>query len=175
MNDTDLCRSCIDCAAAACNGKGGAYPSFCLTAGMDREVMGEAMAAYRDETNNRITRVAAEIETDGYCRWCRVRETMEFAHRMGFRRIGIAFHRLQSFPADVGRTILHPRALALQPFQDLLFFHLKNRIRARNRRPPSGSSTTSGRWPSAGPRWCCRHSPGRLRTGPRRSRTGGSC
>lgn len=90
MNDTDPCRSCIDCAAAACNGKGGAYPSFCLTTGMDPAVMDEAMAAYRDETNNRITRVAAEIETDGYCRWCRVRETMEFAHRMGFHRIGIA-------------------------------------------------------------------------------------
>ena len=82
--------SCTDCAVTACNGKGGTYPEFCLTTNMDQEVMAEALAAYRDETNNAIMRHAAQIEHDGYCRWCRVRETIEFAKRMGFHRIGIA-------------------------------------------------------------------------------------
>ena len=82
--------SCIDCGAPACNGKGGTFPGFCMTTNMDGEVMAEAMEAYRDGTNNAVMRCAAEIENEGYCRWCRVRETVEFAKRMGFTRIGIA-------------------------------------------------------------------------------------
>ena len=90
MNDTEPRRSCIDCAAAACRGKGGAYPDFCQTTGMDQAVLHEALDAYKEEENHRIACCAAEIENDGYLKWCRVRETIEFARRMGFRRIGIA-------------------------------------------------------------------------------------
>ena len=32
MNNNDnIRRSCIDCAAGACDGKSGAYPDFCIT------------------------------------------------------------------------------------------------------------------------------------------------
>ena len=92
MNEkTTKCLSCIDCATTACRGKGGNYPEeFCLTTNMDQEVMSEALKAYKEGQNNAIMKHAAEIENDGYCKWCRVRETIEFAKRMGFRRIGIA-------------------------------------------------------------------------------------
>ena len=45
----------------------------------------------RDEVNRRISEVATSIESDGYMKWCRVYEVVEFAKRMGFKRIGIAF------------------------------------------------------------------------------------
>ncbi len=38
-----------------------------------------------------MSRVATSIESDGYMQWCRVQEVVEFAHRMGYRHIGIAF------------------------------------------------------------------------------------
>ena len=45
---------------------------------------------YEEEDNRRIMQTAAEVEYEGYLRWCRVRETIEFASRMGFHKIGIA-------------------------------------------------------------------------------------
>ena len=38
-------------------------------------------------------------------------------------RIGIALHRLHGLPPDIEGAGLHPRALALQPFQDFLLLH----------------------------------------------------
>ena len=38
-----------------------------------------------------LSRVATSIESDGYMRWCRVQEVVEFARRMGYTHIGIAF------------------------------------------------------------------------------------
>ena len=29
--NNDIRRSCVDCAASACDGKSGTYPDFCLT------------------------------------------------------------------------------------------------------------------------------------------------
>ena len=45
---------------------------------------------YEEEDNRRIMQTAAEVEYEGYLRWCRVREPIEFASRMGFHKIGIA-------------------------------------------------------------------------------------
>ncbi len=44
-----------------------------------------------DEKARRISEVATSIESDGYMKWCRVYEVIEFAKRMGFSHIGIAF------------------------------------------------------------------------------------
>ena len=35
-------------------------------------------------------KTAAEVEFEGYCKWTRVQEIVEFAKRMGFQKIGIA-------------------------------------------------------------------------------------
>lgn len=83
--------SCADCAAGYC-GKGDAenYPAFCRTTRTEEALMKEAMAEYADPLNRRISQTAARIEYDGYLQWCRVMETVEFAKRMGFKKIGIA-------------------------------------------------------------------------------------
>ena len=38
-----------------------------------------------------MSRVATSVESDGYMKWCRVEEVVEFARRMGYSHLGIAF------------------------------------------------------------------------------------
>ena len=44
-----------------------------------------------DEKAMKISEVATSIESDGYMKWCRIYEVIEFAKRMDFSHIGIAF------------------------------------------------------------------------------------
>ena len=46
---------------------------------------------YSDPVDRKLFRVAAEVEALYYENLCRVDETMEFARRMGFKKLGIAF------------------------------------------------------------------------------------
>lgn len=82
--------SCADCGVVNCDVQNKKYPAFCLTTHMDEETKHHAMERYEEEDNRRIVQTAAEVEYEGYLRWCRVRETIEFASRMGFHKIGIA-------------------------------------------------------------------------------------
>ena len=60
-----------------------------------KDCFGYAEESYRrfveDPEARRISEVATSIESDGYMKWCRVYEVVEFAKRMGFEHIGIAF------------------------------------------------------------------------------------
>ena len=67
---TDERRSCVDCGTKGCDGKGAKRPDFCLTDNMPEGLLEDSLSHY------------AEGE--------RVQETIEFARRMGYRRIGIA-------------------------------------------------------------------------------------
>jgi uncharacterized metal-binding protein len=51
----------------------------------------DALTAYEDPQVLEMARVAARVEATGYERWDRATETIEFAHRMGYRRMGLAF------------------------------------------------------------------------------------
>lgn len=82
--------SCVDCGACSCSSGDGRYPDFCLTTHLDEAARAEIMARYDDEDNRKIMQTAAGVECDGYCQWPRVQETVEFARRMGFQKIGIA-------------------------------------------------------------------------------------
>lgn len=82
--------SCVDCGVCVCSSEDGTYPGFCLTANMDEAVKAEIMERYDDEVNRKVMQTAAAVEYEGYCRWPRVQETVEFAKRMGFHKIGIA-------------------------------------------------------------------------------------
>jgi uncharacterized metal-binding protein len=44
-----------------------------------------------DPAIRELARVSALVESTGYTRWNRVEETVEFAHRMGYKRLGLAF------------------------------------------------------------------------------------
>lgn len=82
--------TCVDCGMRGCDGKGGEHPSFCLSKAIDADELAETMALYDDEENRRVMEAAADVEYRFYGRYTRVQETIEFAHRMGFARIGIA-------------------------------------------------------------------------------------
>lgn len=83
-------RSCADCGLTGCRRPEGEYPAFCVTTHMPPEVKAAVMAEYEKPENRRIMSAAAEVEYEGYCQWPRVREIMEFARRMGYRKLGIA-------------------------------------------------------------------------------------
>ena len=87
---SDLQRSCADCGVINCRMQDKSYPEFCLTTHMDPELKEEALALCMEEENNRIMRTAAQVEYDGYRKWPRVQETILFAKRMGYHKIGIA-------------------------------------------------------------------------------------
>ena len=83
-------RSCVDCGVTNCNKMDKYYPDFCLTTGMDETLLGEVIRLYDDEENKKVTLAAAGVESDYYCQMCRVEETIEFAKRIGAKKIGIA-------------------------------------------------------------------------------------
>jgi len=64
-------------------------PGFCPS-NVDPATQGHARAAYEDPETHRISYESALIESEGYCKWTRVEEIVQFAKRMGFRKIGIA-------------------------------------------------------------------------------------
>lgn len=82
--------TCADCGVINCDVQNRSYPSFCLTTHMEEAVKQEALAAYDEGHNRLVMQTAAGVEYDGYLRWCRVEETIAFAKRMGFHKIGIA-------------------------------------------------------------------------------------
>ena len=84
--------SCVDCAALSCAKGNGEYPAFCPTARMSEEEVGQSANAYReDEFALRVMREASATGTRAFSEHlCRAEEIMDFARRMGYRRIGIA-------------------------------------------------------------------------------------
>ncbi len=82
--------TCAQCAAFACRkGDENAMPANCP--GRDSALMENILDEYMSEENNRFFRIAAEVEKIGYCRWPRVKETLEFCRRMGYKKVGMAF------------------------------------------------------------------------------------
>ena len=82
--------SCVDCGSAGCiNGTGG-YPDFCTTAALEEGELEEALELGNRPENQKVLKTAARVEYEGYCRLTRVEETVDFARRMGFHKIGIA-------------------------------------------------------------------------------------
>ena len=64
-------------------------PGFCPTK-VDPDIQGAARALYADPELNKISRESALVESEGYCKWTRVEEVVQFAKRMGYKKIGIA-------------------------------------------------------------------------------------
>ena len=64
-------------------------PGFCPTK-VDPEAQAKARAMYDEPAIRKVSRESAVVESEGYCRWTRVEEIVQFAKRMGYRRIGIA-------------------------------------------------------------------------------------
>ena len=84
-------RSCVDCGLYSCDFQGKEYPEVCVTKDEgNSEVIALALEEYKNGENGEIMLNAAQIESEFYCRMTRVEETIEFAKRMGYHKIGIA-------------------------------------------------------------------------------------
>ena len=88
--------SCTDCSIYNCRTRDKQFPGFCLSTNnqgehdiaedldeIKTELSGESLEA-------RIARASAQVEGIFYGRLTRVEEIMEFARRLGFKKIGIA-------------------------------------------------------------------------------------
>ncbi len=81
--------SCVDCHVYHCHYQDSKYPEFCLTTNMDQETYRRAMDALNGE-DNAIAVAAAQVEYEGYGKRTRVEEVIQFAKKLGFRKLGIA-------------------------------------------------------------------------------------
>ncbi len=86
-------RSCIDCAVTLCDAHDPhkEFPAFCISRQMTEAQRNSSLREYfTNEEDKRIVQTAAVVEAEGYRKWPRVQETIEFAKRMGYHKIGIA-------------------------------------------------------------------------------------
>jgi len=81
---------CAECRAKSCHLGDGKYPDFCPGRDFPQQVMDEARAEYRKEDIRKLAIAAAETEAENYCRMTRLEETVEFARKIGAKKIGIA-------------------------------------------------------------------------------------
>jgi len=82
--------SCADCTVYACRTE--EKENMPLNCPMrNRENMDRIAEEYQKESVAAFHRTAALVESEGYCQWPRLRETMEFARKMGYRKLGLAF------------------------------------------------------------------------------------
>ena len=84
------CLSCVDCHVYHCHYQNSKYPEFCLTTNMNRETYKRAMDALNDPEDNRIAVAAAQVEYEGYGKRTRVEEVIQFARKLGVKKVGIA-------------------------------------------------------------------------------------
>ena len=82
--------SCVDCGTHNCKFKDRTYPDFCLTANLSENDAKWAAKRYEEDRNHEVMVASAEVEYEGYCQWTRVQEIMEFARKIGAKKIGIA-------------------------------------------------------------------------------------
>ena len=89
----EIRRSCIDCAVTRCDNHTSTrpHPAFCVSQQVTEEQRAASLNQYlTDQEDQKLAQVAAGIESDGYRKWPRVQETILFAKRMGYHKIGIA-------------------------------------------------------------------------------------
>lgn len=88
MNENQ--NSCVDCGIINCQKQNSEYPEFCPTKELTMDEINEIIKLYEEDNNKAVSRISAEIESDFYCQYTRVEETIEFAKRLQFQKIGIA-------------------------------------------------------------------------------------
>ncbi len=84
------CAYCPSTVRACRQGEAGTKgPGYCPSK-VDPKTQRAARALYGDPETLQVARESAIVEAEGYCKWTRVEEIVQFAKRMGFRKIGIA-------------------------------------------------------------------------------------
>lgn len=90
MSQKEPLHSCVDCGTQNCKYKDRTYPEFCPTTHLKETDLQWAVERYSEPDNHAVMVASAEVEYEGYCQWTRVQEIMEFARKIGARKIGIA-------------------------------------------------------------------------------------
>ena len=96
MTNKETEFSCVDCHVQKCeerpdrSGSREGFPQFCVTPEICGEQKEELLKIYSEAKNAQIMKAAAEVEFEGYGQLTRVQEIMEFARKIGARKIGIA-------------------------------------------------------------------------------------
>ncbi len=90
MSQKEPLHSCVDCGTQNCKFKDRTYPEFCPTTHLKETDLQWAVERYSEPDNHAVMVASAEVEYEGYCQWTRVQEIMEFARKIGARKIGIA-------------------------------------------------------------------------------------
>lgn len=91
MGKENLCLTCTDCGSTSCNTGDGNFPEFCLTTQLSDKEIEKIVHLYN--TNDEVRKLAiagAEVEGGFYGKYTRVEEIIEFARRIGAKKIGIA-------------------------------------------------------------------------------------
>ena len=82
--------TCAQCTISACeSGQLDKLPKNCPM--RDSEYFQQVLEEYRKPENHDFFVNCSAIEAMGYCQWPRLREIVEFAHRMGYTRLGLGF------------------------------------------------------------------------------------
>ena len=91
MSNETGCKSCVDCGVLNCAHHDREYPDFCLTTELTEEQLAEVKDLYQhDPLVHKVTVASAEVEGAFYGKMTRIEETMEFARRIGAKKLGIA-------------------------------------------------------------------------------------
>ena len=99
--------SCVDCAVTACRFGKDNYPAFCLTKALSPEDKAAVIPEYfEDEIISKCSTCSVEVEGEYYGVMARVEETMEFARRIGAKKIGLAFCTEMAWEAELYAKIL---------------------------------------------------------------------
>ena len=84
------CATCPSCVRACRDGEAAERgPGFCPSK-IDPDTQALARARYDDPEIGRLARESALVESEGYGKLTRVQEVVDFARRMGWKKIGIA-------------------------------------------------------------------------------------
>ena len=82
--------TCAQCTISACeSGQLDKLPKNCPM--RDSEYFQQVLEEYRKPENHDFFVNCSAIEAMGYCQWPRLREIVEFAHRMDYTRLGLGF------------------------------------------------------------------------------------
>ena len=82
--------TCANCSVHVCEREDhGNLPKNCPM--NDMVNLEKIRQSYLEPETNRFFLNAALVEAEGYCEWPRLRETIEFCKKMGYKRVGMAF------------------------------------------------------------------------------------
>lgn len=100
--------TCASCTVLACASKDSdRLPANCPM--RNQEMMTEILSAYEEPENHDFYVACSAIEAEGYCKWPRLKETLEFCGKMGYHRIGLAFCKGLKKEAKVVADLMRAR------------------------------------------------------------------